>query len=65
MYYEWLKVIVDASCIFHKDYCTFYNQDWNSSWRSNFDITRGKCSMKFLSDIVVEIGILEISNINF
>ena len=51
--------------MFHKDYCTFYNRDWNSNSETNFDITCGKCSMKLLSDIVVKIGIIEISNMNF
>ena len=60
-----LRVIVDASCIFHKDYFTFYNRDWISNWGVSFGITCGKCSMKFLFDIVVEIGIHEMLNMNF
>ena len=60
-----LRIIVDTSCIFNKNYFTFYNRDWNSNMASNFGITCGKYSMKYLSDIVVEIRILEISNINF
>ena len=54
---------MDVSCIFLKYYFTFYNRDWNSNLGTNFGITCGKCSMKLLSDIVVEIGMLEISNI--
>ena len=60
-----LRVIADTSLIFHKDYFTFYNQDCNSSSGTNFGKTRGKRSMKLLSDIVVQIGMLEISNMNF
>ena len=57
--------MVDVSCIFHKDYFTFYNRDWNSNSETNFNITCGKCSMKLLSDIVIKFGIPEISNMNF
>ena len=53
-----LRTIVEVSCIFHKDYLTFCNRDWNSNLGTNFGITCGKCAMKLLSDIVVEIGIL-------
>ena len=53
-----LTIIVEVSCIFHKDYFKFYNRDWNSNLGANFGITCGKCAMKLLSDIVVEIGIL-------
>ena len=60
-----LRIIVEASCIFHKDYFTFDNQDWNSNSGTNFGLTCSKCSMKLLSDIVVKIVILEISNMNF
>ena len=60
-----LRVIVEASCIFHKDYFTFYNRDWISNSGVNFGITYGKYSMKFLFDIVVEIRILEMLNMNF
>ena len=59
------KIIVDASCIFHKNYFTFYNRDWNSNSGTDFGVICGKCSMKLLSNIAVEIGILEISNMNF
>ena len=52
-------------CVFHKDYFTFYNRDWNSKSETNFGITCSKCSMKLLSDLIVKIGILEISSINF
>ena len=55
-----LRIIVDACCIFHKDYFTFYNRDWDSNSRTNFGITCGKYSVKLLSDIVVEIEVLEI-----
>ena len=58
-----LRVIVQTSCIFGKDYFTFYNHDWNSNSETNFSITFGKCSMKRLSDSAVEIRILEISKI--
>ena len=58
-----LRVIVDASCIFHKDY--IYNRDWNSNLGTNFGINFGKCSKKLFSDIVVRNGIFEILNINF
>ena len=54
-----------VSCIFHKDYFTFYNQDWNSDSETKSDIACDKCSMKPLSDIAAKIGILEISNMNF
>ena len=60
-----LGIIVDVSCVFHKDYFTFYNRDWNSHSETNFGITCSKCSMKLLSDLVVKIRILEISNTNF
>ena len=60
-----LRIIMDTSCIFHKDYFVFYNRDWNSNSGNNFGITCGKCSMKLLSDTVDEIGILETSNITF
>ena len=56
-----LRVIVQTSCIFGKDYFTFYNHDWSSNLGINFSITFGKCSIKLLSDIAVEIRILEIS----
>ena len=56
-----LRIIVDANRMFHKDYFTFYNRDWNSNSEKNFGLNYGKCSMKILSDIVVEIGILETS----
>ena len=55
-----LRIIVDASCIFHKNYFIFYNRDWNSNSGTNFGMTCGKCSMKLLSDTAVEIEILEI-----
>ena len=45
-----LRIIVDASYIFHKDCVTFYNRDWNSILGTNFGITCGKYSMKLLSD---------------
>ena len=60
-----LSVIVDVSCIFHKDYFTFCKRDWKSNSVTTFGITCGKCSMKLLSDLVVEIGIPKISNMNF
>ena len=60
-----LKIIVDISCVFHKDYFTFCNQDWNANSETNFGITCGKCLLKLLSDIVAKMGILEISSINF
>ena len=53
---------------------TFYDQDWNSNSETNFGIMCGKCLLKLLSDkcllkllsdIVVKIGILEISSMNF
>ena len=37
--------------------------NWNSG--TNFDITCGKCTIKLLLDIVVKIGILETSYMNF
>ena len=58
-----LRIILDASCIFHKDYFTFYDRDSNSG--TDFGITYGQCSMKLLTDVVVKIGIHEISNMNF
>ena len=60
-----LRIIVEATCIFHKNYFTFYNRDWNSNLGTNFGMTCGKCSIKLLSDIAVEIEIIEISNMNF
>ena len=60
-----LRIIVDASWIFHKNFFTFYNRDWNSNLDTNFGITCDKWSMKLLSDIVIEIEILEISSMNF
>ena len=60
-----LRIKVNASCLFHKDYFTFYNPDWKPNLGTNFGITCGKCSIKLLSDIAVETGILEISNLNF
>ena len=77
MYYEWIivigvfwhkcnrRVIVDASCIFPKVYFTFYNRVWNSNTGTNFRKICGKFSMKLLSDIVVKIRILKISNMSF
>ena len=43
-------VIVHESCIFHEDYFTFYNRDWNSNLAIIFGITCGKCSMKLYND---------------
>ena len=60
-----LRIILDGSCIFHKDYLTFYDRDWNSNSGTDFGITCGKCSMKRLTDVVIKIGIHEISNMNF
>ena len=60
-----LRIIIDASCIFHKSYFTFYNRDWNSNSVTNFGTTCGKCSMKLLSDTAVEIGISEQSTGNY
>ena len=65
-----LRVIVHASFIFEKDYFTIYIRDWNSNSGTDFSITCGKCSRKLLSDILVEVRILEISkeflnNFNF
>ena len=60
-----LRITLDASCIFHKDYFAFYNQDWNLNSGINFGITSGKFLVKLLSGIVVEIRILELSNMNF
>ena len=60
-----LRITIDVSCAFQKDYFTFYNRDWNSHSETNFGITCSKCSMKLLSDLVVKIGILEISNMDF
>ena len=62
MYYKWFKDNSrrDASCIFQKNYFTFYDRDWNSNSGTNLGMTCGKCWMKLLSDIEVEIGILEI-----
>ena len=57
-------VTVGTSCVFHKKYFTFHNGDCNLNSRTNFVIACGKCSVKVLSDIVVEIATLEISNIN-
>ena len=51
--------------VFHKDYFTFYNRDWNSNLETNFGITYSDCSMKRLSDLVFKIGILGISQMNF
>ena len=65
MYYEWFKGNSSTSFIFHKDYFAFYNRDWNSNTRTNCGMTCSICSMKFLSDMVLEIGILEISNMDF
>ena len=48
--------------MFHKDYFTFYIRNWNSHLGTNLGITCDKYSMKLLSDIIVEVGILEISN---
>ena len=65
MYYNDLRIITDVTCkYFDKDYFTFYNRDLNSKLETNFGITC-KCSMKLLSDLIVKIGILELSNINF
>ena len=57
--------IVGASCIFHNKIFTFCNRDWNSHVGTNFGVPCGKCSIKLLSDIIVEIGILEISSMDF
>ena len=58
-----LSTIVDASYIFHKDYVTFYNRDWNSISGTNFGITCGKYFIKIIFDIKIEIGIFKISNV--
>ena len=60
-----LRIMVDLSCVFHKYYFTFYDRDWNSNLETNFGITCSKCSRKLLSDLVVRIGILDITNMNF
>ena len=60
-----LIITVNTNYIFHKDYFTFYNQDWNSNLGTNFGKTCGTCSMKLLPDLIVKIRILEISNTNF
>ena len=60
-----LMITVKASCMFHKDYFTFYNQNWNLNLGTNFGKTYGTCSIKLLPDIIVKIRILEVSNINF
>ena len=51
--------------MFEKDYFTFYDRDLNSNSGINCGKTCGKCSMKRLTDVVVKIGIREISNMNF
>ena len=40
-----LGILVDVSCVFHNDYLTFYNRDWNSDSGTNFGIPC-KCSIK-------------------
>ena len=60
-----LMITVKASRMFHNDYFTFYNQNWNLNLGSNFGKTYGTCSIKLLPDIILKIRILEISNINF
>ena len=56
-----LRIIVDARCIFHKNYFEFYNRDWNSNLRTKFGMTCGKCFCRYC----VEIEITEISKMNF
>ena len=60
MYYNDLRIIIDVTCYFK-----FYNRDWNLNLETNFGIACCNCSLKLLSDLVVKIGILEISNIHF
>ena len=64
MYYNDLKIIIKVTCAYFIK-ITFYNRDWNSKSETSFGITCSKCSMKLLSDVIIEIGILEISSINF
>ena len=65
LHYEWCKDNSRRKFLFHRNYFTFYNRDWNSNSQTNFGMTCGKYSMEFLSDIAVEIAILEISTMNF
>ena len=60
MFLSGLRIIVEVSGIFYKDYFTFYNRDWNLNSGTNFDMTCGKCLMKLFSDTELEIAILEI-----
>ena len=43
-----LRVIVNASCIFHKYCFAFYNRDWNSNSGNNFNTTCGKYLKTFI-----------------
>ena len=71
--HEVIRTVVDITCVYFKDYFKFYNRDqfWRPIYKqfinseTNFGITCSNCSMKLLSDLVVKIGIIEISNINF
>ena len=60
MFLSGLRIIVEVSGIFYKDYFTFYNRDWNLNSGTNFDMTCSKCLMKLFSDTELEIAILEI-----
>ena len=60
MFLSGLRIIVEVSGIFYKDYFTFYNRDWNLNSGTNFDMTYSKCLMKLFSDTELEIAILEI-----
>ena len=66
MYYNDLRIINRRNLyVFHTDYFTFYNRDWNLNLETNFGIKCSNWSMKISSDLVVKIRILEISNIHF
>ena len=43
-----LRIVVDASCIFYKNYFKFFNRDWNSNSDTSFGTTCGKYLTKFL-----------------
>ena len=65
MYYIWFKGSSRRGWYISKILLYIYNRDWISSSVNNFGMTCGKHSMGLLSDIAAEIGIHEISNMNF
>ena len=63
MYYKDLRIIIDVTCGYFIKITLHTSHNRDSKSETNFGITCSKCLMKLLSDLV-DVGILEISNIN-